>query len=107
MNYELKTPAHISIFARVIQIQNIRKEFGTQVLFQNASFIVAPGERVGIVGRNGCGKSTLFKMILGEEDLDGGTIDIPKGYTFGYQNQHIHLKYPTVHKEACSELKMN
>lgn len=91
----------------MIQVQNIRKEFGTQVLFQEASFIVAPGERVGIVGRNGCGKSTLFKMILGEEDLDGGTIDIPKGYTFGYLNQHIHFTHPTVHKEACSVLKMN
>jgi ABC-type Mn2+/Zn2+ transport system ATPase subunit len=45
----------------VIQIQNISKDFGSQTLFKEAGFLVAPGERVGVIGRNGSGKSTLFK----------------------------------------------
>ncbi len=92
---------------RVIQVQNICKSFGTQELFNDASFLVSPRERVGIVGRNGSGKSTLFKIILGEEYLDGGSIDIPKNYTLGYLRQHIAFSHKTVHEEACSVLQKN
>lgn len=91
----------------MIQIQNISKDFGTQTLFKEAGFLVAPGERVGVIGRNGSGKSTLFKIILGEEDLDGGSICIPKNYTFGHLSQHIHFTHPTVREEACSVLQEN
>ena len=91
----------------MIQVQNISKDFGGQTLFQEASFLVAPGERVGIIGRNGSGKSTLFKIILGEEDLDGGCINIPKNYSFGHLSQHIHFTHPTVREEACSVLQEN
>ena len=90
------------IFGFVIQIQNVSKSFGMQVLLDGASMLVADHERVGLVGRNGCGKSTLFKMILGQECLDGGNIDIPKGYTIGYLQQHIKFTHSTVHEEACS-----
>ena len=78
-----------------------------QVLLDQASFLVGPRERVGLVGRNGCGKSTLFKMILGQECTDGGVIDIPKKYTIGYLQQHINFSHATVHEEACSVLKPN
>lgn len=91
----------------MIQVQNITKSFGTQDLFRDASFLVAPRERVGIVGRNGCGKSTLFKILLGEECLDSGKIDIPKNYTLGYLQQHIAFSHATVHEEACSILKVS
>ena len=91
----------------MIQVQNISKSFGEQVLLDGASFLVGDHERVGLVGRNGCGKYPLFKMILGQECLDGGTIDIPKKYTLGYLQQHIHFTHPTVHQEACSVLKPN
>ena len=91
----------------MIQIQNVSKSFGMQVLLDGASMLVADHERVGLVGRNGCGKSTLFKMILGQECIDGGNIDIPKGYTIGYLQQHIKFTHPTVHEEACSVLKVN
>lgn len=97
----------ISKFDPVIQVQNVSKSFGMQVLLDQASFLVADHERVGLVGRNGCGKSTLFKMILGQECLDGGTIDIPKKYTIGYLQQHISFTHKTVHEEACSVLKPN
>ena len=91
----------------MIQVQNVSKSFGMQVLLDNASMLVADHERVGLVGRNGCGKSTLFKMILGQECIDGGNIDIPKGYTIGYLQQHINFTHATVHEEACSVLKVN
>ena len=91
----------------MIQVQNVSKSFGEQVLLDGASFLVASHERVGLVGRNGCGKSTLFKMILGQECIDGGSIDIPKNYTIGYLQQHIDFKHATVHEEACSVLKPN
>lgn len=91
----------------MIQVQNICKDFGSQTLFKDASFLVSPGERVGLVGRNGCGKSTLFKIILKEDDLDGGVINIPKNYTFGHLSQHLHFTHPTVEEEACSVLKVN
>ncbi len=91
----------------MIQVQNVSKSFGMQVLLDQASFMVGAHERVGLVGRNGCGKSTLFKMILGQECLDGGVIDIPKKYTIGYLQQHINFTHATVHEEACSVLKPN
>ncbi len=91
----------------MIQVQNVSKSFGMQVLLDQASFLVGAHERVGLVGRNGCGKSTLFKMILGQECLDGGSIDIPKKYTIGYLQQHINFTHATVHEEACSVLKPN
>lgn len=95
------------ILPPVIQIQNVTKSFGVQVLLDGASLLIGDHERVGLVGRNGCGKSTLFKMILGQECLDGGNIDIPKKYTLGYLQQHLNFTHATVHEEACSVLKPN
>ena len=89
----------------MIQVQNVSKSFGVQVLLD--AMLVGDHERVGLVGRNGCGKSTLFKMILGQECLDGGSIDIPKKYTLGYLQQHLNFTHATVHEEACSVLKPN
>jgi len=51
----------------MIQINNLSKSFGRQVIFDNVTATINGGERVGFVGRNGSGKSTLFRMILGEE----------------------------------------
>ncbi|HSQ78399.1 MAG TPA: ABC-F family ATP-binding cassette domain-containing protein, partial [Nitrospirota bacterium] len=61
----------------------------------------------GLVGRNGHGKSTLFRMILGEEHQDSGTITVPSGYTIGHLSQHIHFTEDTVLKEACLALPVN
>ncbi|HSQ78729.1 MAG TPA: ATP-binding cassette domain-containing protein, partial [Nitrospirota bacterium] len=51
----------------MLQVTNIEKSYGKQVLFDGVGFTINPRERVGLVGRNGHGKSTLFRMILGEE----------------------------------------
>ena len=91
----------------MLQVTNIEKSYGKQVLFDGVSFTVNPRERVGLVGRNGHGKSTLFRMILGEEHQDSGTITTPSGYTIGHLSQHIHFTEDTVLKEACLALPKN
>lgn len=89
----------------MIQLQNLSKSFGLQELFRNVTFQVNPGERVGIAGRNGTGKSTLFKLIIGEDAPDSGCINIPKGYSLGYLQQHLKFTHPSVLGEAVSALK--
>src|SRR5512139_1884638 len=91
----------------MLQVANIQKSYGKQLLFDGVSFTVNPRERVGLVGRNGHGKSTLFRMILGEEHQDAGTITVPSGYTVGHLSQHIHFTEDTVLREACLALPKN
>lgn len=62
---------------------------------------MSPRERIGLVGRNGHGKSTLFRMILGEEDIDSGNISIPRNYRLGHLAQHLHFTQNTILEEAC------
>lgn len=85
----------------MIQIIGLNKSFGHQVLFDDLSLKVNRGERLGLVGRNGHGKSTLFQMILGNVEPDSGAISIPKGYRIGHLEQHLHFTKPTV-LEECS-----
>jgi ATP-binding cassette, subfamily F, member 3 len=88
----------------MLQVTNITKSFGKQLLFDGVSFTVNPRERVGLVGRNGTGKTTLFRMILGDEHPDSGTITTAVGYTIGHLSQHINFTEKTVRKEACINL---
>ena len=62
---------------------------GTQLLLEDAQFVVHPGERVGLVGRNGCGKSTLFALMRGEVEADGGDVQIPSGWRMASVAQTI------------------
>ena len=91
----------------MLQVTHIEKSFGKQTLFDGVGFTVNPRERIGLVGRNGHGKSTLFRMILGEEHPDAGTISVPAGYTIGHLSQHIHFTEDTVLREACLALPKN
>jgi ATP-binding cassette subfamily F protein 3 len=91
----------------MLQVTNIEKSFGKQMLFDGVSFAINPGERVGLVGRNGHGKTTLFRMILGEEHPDSGTITVPSGYTIGHLSQHISFTEDTVLQEVCLSLPVN
>ncbi|HPA26499.1 MAG TPA: ABC-F family ATP-binding cassette domain-containing protein [Acidobacteriota bacterium] len=91
----------------MLQINNIGKSFGEQVLFEGVTCSIGKGERVGLVGRNGSGKTTLFRMILGEEHPDTGIMDIPQGYRVGHLSQHIRFTAPTVLEEAKLSLQPN
>ncbi|MCK5883712.1 MAG: ABC-F family ATP-binding cassette domain-containing protein [Bacteriovoracaceae bacterium] len=88
----------------MIQLNNISKHFGLQVLFDDLDLLVGKRERIGFVGRNGSGKSTLFKIILGEMVADMGEVVIPKGYKIGALDQHINFTKPTVLEECCQVL---
>ena len=58
----------------ILCVRQLHKAFGDKTLFSDVSFELMPGDRVGLVGVNGCGKTTLMKMIAGEETIDGGTV---------------------------------
>jgi ATP-binding cassette subfamily F protein 3 len=88
----------------MIQINNVSKSFGKQVIFDGVTATINAGEKVGLVGRNGSGKSTLFRMILGAEHPDDGTITVPQGYRIGHLSQHIRFREETILKEACLSL---
>jgi ATP-binding cassette, subfamily F, member 3 len=71
----------------MIQLSSAGKHFGSKVLFAGLDWLVTPGERVGLVGANGTGKSTLLKVLAGMESLDEGTFSSAKGNTTGYLPQ--------------------
>ncbi|MBR6714968.1 MAG: ABC-F family ATP-binding cassette domain-containing protein [Prevotella sp.] len=70
-----------------IDIQNLSKSFGAQVLFENISFSVAEGQRVGFVAKNGTGKSTLLSVLTGKEGHDSGDIIYKRDLKIGYLEQ--------------------
>ncbi len=73
----------------MISLSNINKQYGKQLVFVEASFQLNPGEKVGLVGPNGSGKTTIFRMIVGEEEPDDGDISVPKKLTIGYFRQDV------------------
>jgi ATP-binding cassette subfamily F protein 3 len=85
----------------MIQLSNIQKSYGSQVLFEDLTFSLHRNERVGLVGRNGHGKTTLFRIILGLEQADDGNVVIPKRYRIGHLDQQLRFTRDTVLEEAC------
>src|SRR4051795_6458184 len=73
----------------MISFSRVSKQYGRQVLFVDASFQLNPGEKVGLVGPNGSGKTTMFRMIVGEETPDEGDVSVPKKLTIGYFRQDV------------------
>jgi len=73
----------------MISFSHINKQYGRQILFVDASFQLNPGDRVGLVGPNGSGKTTIFRMIKGEEEPDDGEISIARKLTIGYFRQDV------------------
>jgi ATP-binding cassette, subfamily F, member 3 len=88
----------------MISIDNLSKGFGGQILFDKASFQINTRERVGLVGRNGHGKTTLFRIITGREEPDEGVLHIPKHYRIGYVRQHLAFTKNTVLEEGITGL---
>jgi len=76
-------------------------------LFSNAGLQINPGEKVGLVGRNGHGKTTLLKMITHGEEPDSGQIQIPGDYRLGYLTQHIAFTGKTVLEECMGGLPLH
>ena len=91
----------------MIQFENIAKSFGARTLFEEVSFRINAREKIGLVGRNGNGKTTLFRMIVNEVLPDSGSLIIPKNYRFGYVEQEIAFDKPTVLEECMKGLPEN
>lgn len=72
---------------RIVEGKEMRKAYGDRVLFKDSSFYIKRGEKVGIFGDNGCGKTTLLKILLGQETLDSGEIFISEAVEKGYLSQ--------------------
>ena len=75
----------------ILALQEIRKSFGTHEVLKGVSFTLQEQDRMGLVGVNGCGKSTLMKIIAGEESADSGSVNIQKGLRIGYLAQQGEL----------------
>ena len=84
----------------MIKINQLSKSYFARELFADVSFQMNVGERLGLVGRNGHGKTTLFRLILGQEEPDSGEITIPRNYRIGHLEQHLHFTRPTILEEA-------
>lgn len=77
----------------VIHVVNLSKSFGAHVILDDVSFAVAPGEKVALVGRNGCGKTTLLHIICGTEPYDSGSIILGPSCQVGYLGQEGQLNH--------------
>ncbi|MBE7035575.1 MAG: ABC-F family ATP-binding cassette domain-containing protein [Ruminococcaceae bacterium] len=87
----------------LFNLSDVTKEFGERTLFQNVSFTIGDTDKIGLIGANGTGKTTLFKMLLEQESVSGGEIFRNKQTRLGYLEQHTNLSSDkTVLQEALS-----
>lgn len=73
----------------LVSLQNVSFYFGSRAIIENASWQIGTGERIGLVGHNGAGKSTILRLITGAYRADEGTIAKPKDVTIGFFNQDL------------------
>ncbi|MDH4615597.1 ABC-F family ATP-binding cassette domain-containing protein [Brevibacillus sp. AY1] len=73
---------------KVIEIEKVSKSFGDRKLIEDFSYIVAPGDRIGIIGPNGSGKSTLLNILAGRIEPDSGQVDVGLTVKIAYYTQH-------------------
>src|SRR5687767_14811138 len=87
----------------LFRLSEVHKSYGTQDVLRGASLQVNPGEHVGLVGRNGAGKTTIFRLVRGEETADRGEVIRARGTKLGLLDQHVHFKPgSTVHESALA-----
>lgn len=84
-----------------LDIQNLTKSFGAHVLFQDISFSVAEGQKIGLVAKNGTGKSTLLSILTGREGYDSGNIIFRRELKIGYLEQSPKFDHDDTVLDAC------
>ncbi|HYZ27735.1 MAG TPA: energy-dependent translational throttle protein EttA [Thermoleophilaceae bacterium] len=84
---QIHIPAGPRLGDKVIEVQNLRKGFGDNLLIDELSFSLPPAGIVGVIGANGAGKTTLFRMIVGEEKPDAGSIELGESVELAYVDQ--------------------
>ncbi|MBL8066756.1 MAG: ABC-F family ATP-binding cassette domain-containing protein, partial [Chthonomonadaceae bacterium] len=75
----------------LLAVADLRKEFATEIVFEAVNLRVNYGEKLAIVGRNGAGKTTFLRILCGEYEPDGGSVNLGRGVTVGYLSQHSNL----------------
>src|SRR5919112_460188 len=87
----------------LFRLSDVYKSYGAQDILRGASLQINPGEHVGLVGRNGAGKTTVFRLISNEETPDRGDVVRARGLRLGLLAQHVHFEPgSTVHESALA-----
>ncbi|WP_205665650.1 ribosomal protection-like ABC-F family protein [Anoxybacter fermentans] len=93
---------------RIIEVKNLKKSYGDKILFRDSSFYILYGDRIALFGPNGCGKTTLIKILLGEEKADSGSIWVSPSVKIGYLSQDVlDLNEEETPLEAMKTIKGN
>src|SRR5687767_3111287 len=87
----------------LVGLQNVTFEFGARAIVEDATWHIHPGERIGLIGYNGTGKSTLLKLLVGQYTPSAGTIEKSRETTIGYLHQDL-LSFDT--NESILEVAM-
>src|ERR1041385_6202400 len=87
----------------LFRLTDVYKSYGAQDVLRGASLQINPGEHVGLVGRNGAGKTTIFRLVTADETVDSGEVARARALKLGLLEQHVHVKAgSTVHESALS-----
>ncbi len=86
-NLEIFIPNGPRLGTNVIEAKNVKKSFGDKLLYDDLSFVLPQAGIVGVIGANGAGKSTVFRMIMGDETPDGGTFSVGETVKLAYIDQ--------------------
>jgi ATP-binding cassette, subfamily F, member 3 len=87
----------------LFRLSDIHKSYASRDVLRGASFQINPGEHVGLVGRNGAGKTTIFRLVANDESADSGEVVRARGLKLGLLAQHVHFeKGSTVHESALA-----
>ena len=82
-----------------LKVMDLEKAYGIRTLFSNVNFEILPGDKVGLVGANGTGKTTLMRLLLGREESDGGQVSMDRADTVGYVEQQAQFEDGTLYEE--------
>lgn len=88
----------------MLTTSGLTKFYGNQTLFKDVNLNIGPKEKIGLIGRNGTGKTTFLKIILGQESPQEGTVEMPNGYRVKSLEQHLKFSEKTMLSQVCSAL---